>query len=192
MPSPVSRYSLTFFLSSSIDSVHFTDEETEIIEVKHNVLEPAELFSLQYNVPPSRGLWVCYIHSSTANWKKFIDCWVSWHIILLPANNRAETLQIFQLWDSNFSVVFTQRERRSNQNKPWDICKITWWSKFILQELLMVILFTSLWIAISLVSLLPIKLMCAHKASLHGLMTEYFELIICRHFITYSITFPSI
>ena len=50
----------------------------------------------------------------------------------------------------------------------------------------MVILFTSLWVAVSLVSLLPIKLMCAHKASFHDLMTEYFELIIRRHFITYS------
>ena len=86
----------------------------------------------------------------------------------------------------NFSVVFIQERETVNQNKPWDICKITWWSKFILQELLTVILFMALWISISSVSLLPIKLMCAHKASLHDLMTEYFELIICRHFITYS------
>lgn len=49
-----------------------------------------------------------------------------------------------------------------------------------------VVLFTARQISISLVTLLPIKLMFAHKASLHDLTMEHFELIICRHFITYS------
>ena len=48
------------------------------------------------------------------------------------------------------------------------------------------VLFTALQISISLVTLLPIKLMYAHKALLHDLTMEHFELIICRHFITYS------
>lgn len=154
-------------------------------------LEPAEVFSLQCSVPPSRGLWVCCTHSYTANWKDLIDCWVSWHPYPLPAHNRA----IPQTWNSsnlpvrklnNLSVSSHRKERLSTQNKPWEHCKITRWSKFILQELLTIILFMALWISISLVSLLPIKLMYAHKASLHDLKTEYFELIICLHFVTYS------
>lgn len=80
---------------SRYPSFHFTDEGTEIIEIKYVVLEPEELFLLQYNVPPWRNLWVCCTHSSTANWKELIDCWVIWHANLPPANNRS----IPQAWN---------------------------------------------------------------------------------------------
>lgn len=45
VPSTVSRHSLIFFISSSINSVHPIDEENEIIEIKHVVLEPENFFS---------------------------------------------------------------------------------------------------------------------------------------------------
>jgi len=102
---------------ASINSVHSIDEENEIIEIKHVVLEPEKFFSLKYNVSPSKvlkgPLSVCCLkrHLLTVG-----SADIQFFYLLITG------LKLFRssIYETyfNFSVVFIQERDTVNQNKP--------------------------------------------------------------------------
>lgn len=141
-------------LQSRYHSAHFTGE---IIEVKYVELE---LSSLQFKVLPSKSpLPIHLLQNERSSLTAGPADAQILYVLITECSHRPETLQIFQVGDSVIFLCLHIEERLSTRNKPWELYKLTQWSKFILQELLTVTLFTALWISISLVSLLPIKLM---------------------------------